>query len=315
MKALIIGGAGFVGGHLIEYLSSLGTVEVFATKLQNEKIGSQYIDNEKAIDLDITNLEEVSEILFDIRPDYIFQLAAQSSISLSWKSPALTYNINIIGTLNILEAIRKLKYNPRILLIGSAEEYGEIRLEGLPITEELPIKPCNPYAVSKAAQEMTARMYVECYSSDIVMVRAFNHIGPGQSPTFVISDFAKQIAEIEKGARDPILHVGNIDIKRDFSDVRDIVKGYWLLMQRGEKGEVYNIGSGKSYEIRDLLNTLIQISCIDVEIFFDSSKFRPNDIPDLKADIKKIETHTGWRPSIDIRTSLIDVLNYWRNKC
>jgi GDP-4-dehydro-6-deoxy-D-mannose reductase len=315
LKALIVGGAGFVGGHLIDYLCSLKTVDVFATKLPFETIKNHNLANEHILNLDVMNYHQVKKVLQKINPDYVFHLSAQSNVSLSWRDPVLTYNINILGTVNLLEVLKELKVTTRVLLIGSAEEYGIVAAEALPINEHVMVNPCNPYAVSKVAQELTAKVYVDAFAMNIVMVRAFNHIGPGQSPSFVISDFAKQIAAIELQLQEPILYVGNLDVSRDFTDVRDIVAGYWELIRKGEKGEIYNIGSGKSYNIRELLKTLIGFSKKEIIFQVDQNKFRPTDLPDLCADIRKIQSTTVWKPVIDIHTSLKDTLNYWRNKC
>ncbi len=315
MKALIIGAAGFVGGHLINHLCSIGNLETFATKLKTEKINNECISKENIYDLDICDDVQTKTVIDIIRPDYIFHLAAQSSVSLSWKEPALTYNINVIGTINILEAIRKLELTTRILLIGSAEEYGKIERDELPINENAPIRPSNPYAVSKASQEAIARLYVQAYGMDIIMVRAFNHIGPGQSAVFAIPDFAKQIVDIENGRKEPVIYTGNLNAKRDFTDVRDIVEGYCKLMRKGIPGEIYNIGSGKSYSIKELLYKMIQISGKDIEVKNDPERLRPVDIPELKADITKIKTHTNWHHNITIDNSLEDILNYWRTLC
>lgn len=311
-KVLIIGGAGFVGGHLIQFLKSMKDLSVFATKLENEQIDSSLLDEQNIINLDIRIESEVNKTLTDIKPDYIIHLAAQSSVGISWKKPALTFDINVLGTINILEAVKNLENNPRVLLIGSAEQYGVINQKDIPIKEETKAHPENPYAISKATQEALAKMYVEKLGLDIVMVRAFNHIGPGQSPIFVISDFAKQVAEIEKGLREPVIRVGNLEVKRDFTDVRDIIRGYWLLLRKGKKGEIYNIGSGKSTEIKNMLIDLINLSSTDINYEVDKEKFRPADILDLRADISKIKNETGWKPEIDIKDSFKDILNYWR---
>jgi len=312
LKALIIGAAGFVGGHLIEYLHEIEGVEVFATKLSGKTISTKSIKEHNIFNLDILEAAQVNSLIGNIGPDYVFHLAAQSSVSLSWKKPALTYNINIIGVVNLLEAVKLLNKKTRVLLIGSAEEYGKVSPEQLPISEEIPLKPENPYAVSKAAQEMTADIYVRAFGLDIIMVRAFNHIGIRQAPMFVISDFAKQIAEMEKGLREPVMHVGNLDVKRDFTDVRDIVRGYWMLAKSGKSGQVYNIGSGKSISIRELLNKMINMSSSRITVEVDTAKLRPVDIPELKADISKIMKDVSWKPEIDIDTSLKDILDYWR---
>lgn len=312
MKALIIGAAGFVGGHLIDYLCLNESIETFVTKLYTEEINNACIKRENIFNLDICDSVQTKNVLEAVKPDYIFHLAAQSSVSLSWKEPALTYNINVLGTINILEALRVLNVKSRLLIIGSSEEYGRIEQCDLPINEYTSIKPINPYAASKASQEVVSKLYIQAYGLDIVMVRAFNHFGPGQSPVFVISDFAKQIAEIEKNTREPIIYTGNLEVKRDFTDVRDIVKGYYSLVRKGVAGEIYNIGSGKSHSIRELLYKMIRLSGRNIEIKNDPTKFRPVEIPEICADIGKIKLHIGWVPEIAIDTTLQDTLNFWR---
>jgi GDP-4-dehydro-6-deoxy-D-mannose reductase len=314
MKVLVIGAAGFVGGHLINLLCSLPEVEAYATKLENENIESK-LPADNIINLDILDRNKVDLILGKLYPDYIIHLAAQSSVSFSWKAPALTYNINVIGAINVLEAVRKANICTRLLFIGSAEEYGNVKLEELPINESANIVPGNPYAISKVSQEMAALLYKDAYKMDIVLVRAFNHIGPGQSPTFALPGFAKQIAEIEKGIQKPVILTGNLDAKRDFTDVRDIVRGYWGLLQRGKSGEIYNIGSGRSFSIRNLLNRLIGMSSMKIEVQTDPDKLRPVDIPELRADISKIQSHIDWQPQIEMDKTLSDTLDYWRMRC
>jgi GDP-4-dehydro-6-deoxy-D-mannose reductase len=314
MKVLIIGAAGFVGGHLIDLLSRQPDIEIYGSKLKTERlaeVGSGIV----AVDMDILCKDEVSVLIGRICPDYIIHLAALSSVSYSWKEPALTFDLNVIGTINLLEAVRKSQIHPRILLIGSAEEYGNVKPEDLPINENLNVDPQSPYAVSKVSQELVARMYANVYNMEIVMVRAFNHIGPGQSPTFAIPGFAEQIAKIEKGIKEPVISVGNLSVKRDFSDVRDIVKGYWDLVRYGKKGEVYNIGSGKSYSLQLIVDKLISMSSKKIRVEIDQNRFRPADIPELRADISKICEQINWRPEIDIDTTLSDILGYWRMRC
>lgn len=311
MKALIIGGAGFVGNHLIEHLSKDYNWTIIATKLETETI--EY-SNITVYNLDITDKIAVSSLLKEIQPDYIFHLAAQSSVSLSWKNPQLTIDVNVKGTINLLDAIRELNYTPRVLLIGSGEEYGYIQPNETPIKENNPTRPGNIYAATKTFQNMIGKIYTDAYQMDIIMVRAFNHIGPGQSPIFVVSDFCKQVAEIEKGMHEPVIKVGNLSAKRDFTDVRDVVKAYSMLVLKGKAGEIYNVGSGKAISINDLLSFILQLSTSKIDITVDPLKLRPIDIPIIEADIHKIITDTNWFPSVPLRETLQDTLSYWRNK-
>lgn len=236
-KGLVIGAAGFVGKYLIDEMQADG-MEVFATKLPHEKLDQVHAS---VYDLDIMDKEAIVGLLFEIRPDYIFHLAAQSSVGLAWKNPGLTVDVNIKGSINVMDAIRELFYKPRVLLIGSGEEYGHILPGETPITEENALRPGNIYAATKACQNMIGNIYSKAYDMELVMVRAFNHIGPGQAPMFVVSDFCKQVVEIEKGLREPVMKVGNLAARRDFTDVRDVVKAYVKLIQWGKSGETYNV--------------------------------------------------------------------------
>ena len=240
-RALIIGAAGFVGGYLAKHLKTAYGMEVSVTKLPHETLE---IEGADVFDLDILKKEEIVSLLFKIRPDYIFHLAAQSSVGLSWKKPGLTVDINIKGSINVMDAVRELYYKPKILLIGSGEEYGHIREGETPITEGNMVRPGNIYAATKVCQNMIGNIYAKAYDMDIMMVRAFNHIGPTQAPMFVVADFCRQVAEIEKGLREPVMYVGNLSAERDFTDVRDVVRAYALLVQKGKAGETYNVGSG-----------------------------------------------------------------------
>ena len=228
-KGLIIGAAGFVGSYLIKEMYA-NDMEVYATKLSHEKFENP---NAKIYDLDIMDKDAVTALLFEIRPDYIFHLAAQSSVGLAWKNPGLTVDVNIKGSINVMDSVRELFYKPRVLLIGSGEEYGHIRPGETPISEENALRPGNIYAATKVCQNMIANIYAKAYDLDLMLVRAFNHIGPGQAPMFVVSDFCKQVAEIEKGLREPVMLVGNLAARRDFTDVRDVVRAYVRLIQQG----------------------------------------------------------------------------------
>jgi len=310
MKAIIISAAGFVGGYLADKLTE-NNYEVIATKLPNETLQS---NNCTVIDLDVLEEKDISAVLEKTRPDVIFHLAALSSVALSWKKPALTIDINIKGAVNLLESVRNLNYKPKVLLIGSGEEYGKVSEEENPISELHRTYPANIYAASKTCQNMLGKIYADAYDLNVLMVRAFNHIGPGQSADFVVSDFCKQTAEIEKGIIKPIIHVGNLSAKRDFTDVRDIVRAYLGLSLNGKKGETYNIGSGKAIEIKKILDVIINNSTAEIKIEIDESKYRPIDVPVIEADISKIASCTGWKPEIDLNTTIKDTLQYWRNK-
>lgn len=310
-KALVIGAAGFVGSYLIRHLHDEWNMEVAATKLPKEHLS----DLPAAVyDLDILNKEDIIELLFNVRPDYIFHLAAQSSVSVAWNNPQLTVDINIKGGINVLDAVRELYYKPRVVMLGSGEEYGHIRPGETPIREENRLSPGNIYAATKACQNMIGSIYSKAYDMEIILVRAFNHIGPGQSSIFVVSDFCRQVTEIEKGLREPVMYVGNLSAKRDFTDVRDVVRAYALLAQHGVKGETYNVGSGKAVEIREILNLIISLSGCEIKVEIDPAKIRPVDVPVIEADITKLQQVTGWQPDISLKDTIEEVLNYWRER-
>ena len=311
MKALIIGGAGFVGDYLSNHLVKDCGWSVSVTKLEHEEMRNDYqLD---IYNLDILNKEAIINLLQEIRPDYIFHLAAQSSVSLSWSNPSLTVDVNIKGSLNVLEAVRELNYKPRVMLIGSGEEYGHILPSETPIKENTATKPGNIYAATKAFQNMIGKIYTDAYQMDIIMVRAFNHIGPKQSPVFVVADFCKQVAEIEMQLREPILKVGNLSAKRDFTDVRDVVRAYSLLMQSGEAGEIYNVGSGEAISIEKILKKILSYAHTTIAIEVDKNKLRPADVPIIEADIKKLQKRTKWEREIDLDQTIKDSLEYWRD--
>ena len=310
-RALIIGAAGFVGNYLIDYLACSGVQEIHATKLPVE----EYKNDKAAVhELDILDKESIVSLLYEVRPTHIFHLAAQSSVGVAWKKPGLTIDVNIKGCVNVLDAVRELFYKPRILLIGSGEEYGHVKEEEVPISEENHIRPGNIYAATKACQNMIGNIYAKAYDMELVQVRAFNHIGPGQASLFVVSDFCKQVAEIEKGLREPVLRVGNLSARRDFTDVRDVVRAYYLLATKGKSAETYNVGSGHAVPIREILDEIINKSSCDISVEIDANKIRPVDVPIIEADITKIQEQTGWKPEISISQTIEDTLSYWRER-
>lgn len=309
-KVLIIGSAGFVGNHLIDYiLANRKDWQITATKMPRE-----VIDKSVAVrDLDITKPEEIDALLAEVQPDYIYHLAAQSSVALAWKNPQLTIQINIVGTVNLLDAVRKLEKQPRMLLIGSGEEYGHVRPDEVPIVEDNNTRPGNIYAVTKVTQNMIGHLYYEAYGMDIMSTRSFNHTGPNQTPQFVVPDFCKQVAEIEKGRKDPVIYTGNLSAKRDFTDVRDVVRAYCLLMEKGRAGETYNVGCGHAVEIRSILDLILSHSSMKIRVETDPARLRPVDVPIIEADITKLTEDTGWKPEISLDQTITETLEVYRN--
>lgn len=311
MKSLIIGAAGFVGGHLINHLACECGCDVYATKLAHEKLDT---DKASVYDLDILDKDAISELLNRIKPDQIYHLAAQSSVKLSWDRPQLTADINIKGTINVLEAVRETGISPKILLVGSGEEYGYLQPDEIPVKEDTLLRAGNIYAATKACQGMIGEIYARAYKMDIIMVRAFNHIGPGQADIFVIADFCRQTVLAELGKKEPVISVGNLAAQRDFTDVRDIVRAYGMLMKSGVSGQTYNVGSGKARSIQQMLDLILEKSSVKIEVRQDQSRMRPSDVPVIAADITRIKNDTGWSPVIPLDQTLSDIMNYWRER-
>lgn len=310
MKALIIGAAGFVGPYLVAAINKYIHCEVTVTKLPNEKVD---IQNAKILDMNILDSDQIMSVLRDEKPDYIFHLAAQSSVALSWKNPALTVEVNIKGALNLLDAIRGMNEYPRTLIIGSGEEYGQIKEGMIPISEGESLNPGNVYAVTKAVQNMMSTIYAQAYGLPLVMTRSFNHMGPGQSTQFVVSDFCNQVVKIEKGLQDPVIRVGNLTAKRDFTDVRDVVRAYTLLIRYGKAGETYNVGSGHAVTIESILKLILSKTQTKIDVIVDPEKLRPVDVPIIESSTSKIYKDTGWKAEIPLEKTLEDTLNYWRD--
>ena len=307
MKILITGVTGFVGSHLAEYCLSLDQqVEVIGTcRWRSRRENIEHLED--AINLyecDLRDASSVKTLLADIQPERIFHLAAQSYVPSSWNSPGETITTNVIGQLNIFEAMRETNSTASIQIAGSSEEYGLVHPEEAPITEENPLRPLSPYAVSKVAQDMLAYQYFQSYGLRVVRTRAFNHTGPRRGDVFVTSNFAKQIAEIEAGQRPPIIHVGDLNPKRDFTDVRDIVRAYWLSLEHCSLGEVYNVASGKAYRIKEVLKILLDNSEQDIEVVEDPERLRPSDVPLLLGDNSRFCKATGWSPEIPFELSM-----------
>jgi GDP-4-dehydro-6-deoxy-D-mannose reductase len=318
MKCLVTGVAGFVGSNMVEFLIKQKGVEVFGVDrwyTKKDNIG-HLLDKFNYSEFDMTDYTSVQKVLERTRPDKIFHLAAQSFVPTSWNAPAETLNTNILGELNIFEAVRNLKIDPWIQLACSSEEYGMVYPSEVPIKETNQLRPLSPYAVSKVAQDLLGYQYNQSYKLKTIRTRAFNHTGPRRGENFVTSNFAKQIAEIEKGKREPVIHVGNLEAKRDFTDVRDIVRGYWLATEKGTPGEVYNICSNKTITIRGMLDVLLGFSTAKdkIKVKEDPARLRPSDVEILWGDNSKFSQQTGWKTEIAFEKTMEDLLNYWREK-
>lgn len=321
-KIFITGITGFVGSHLAEYCLTKPDVKLYGTVFSPSNNSERELDNIRHIkdkiellECNLMNRVAVQRVLEKVRPDVIFHLAAQSFVPLSWKSPEDTLMTNIIAELNIFDTVRNLGINPVIQIAGSSEEYGLAYENELPIKETNPLRPLSPYAVSKVAQDTLACQYHHSYGLKTVVTRAFNHEGPRRGEQFVTSTFAKQIAEIEKSKKEPIIYVGNLEAKRDYSDVRDIVKAYWLAVEKCDYGTPYNICSEKNVTIKEVLNMLLKLSHVkNIEIKQDPERMRPSDVMVLLGDCTKFKQKTSWKPEIPFGKTLEDTLNYWREK-
>ncbi|MBN1222897.1 MAG: GDP-mannose 4,6-dehydratase [Candidatus Aminicenantes bacterium] len=317
MRVLITGITGFAGSHLADYiLANHPDTELFGVirwRSRMENI-SHNRDNIGLCEGDLKDIVSLRKCLAEIKPDRIFHLAAQSFVPTSWKCPAETFAINAIGQINLFEAVLSLNLTPRIQIAGSSEEYGQVFSDELPMKETNPLRPLSPYAVSKVAQDLLAYQYFKSYGIRAVRTRGFNHTGPRRGEVFICSNFAKQIVEIEKKKRAPVIRVGNLETQRDFTDVRDTVRAYWLSLERGEDGEVYNIGSGKPYSMKYILDMLLSMSEADVSVEIDPERLRPSDVPILHSDCSKFHALTGWIPEIPLERSLQDLLDYWRER-
>jgi GDP-4-dehydro-6-deoxy-D-mannose reductase len=317
MKVLITGITGFAGSHLADYiLSEQRDVTVYGfIRWRSRKDNIDHIlDKVHLYEADLKDIVSLEKALSQIKPDRIFHLAAQSFVPTSWRCPSETFSINAVGEINLFEALLSLDLNPRIQIAGSSEEYGLVYPDEVPMREENHLRPLSPYAVSKVAQDLLAYQYFKSYGLDCVRTRGFNHTGPRRGEVFICSNFAKQIALIEKKKQEPVIYVGNLDAKRDFTDVRDIVRAYWLSLEKGQKGEVYNIGTGKAYRIKEILDMLLSLAGDDVRVEVDPERLRPSDVPILISDSTKFRKITGWEPKIPFKQSLKDLLDFWRER-
>lgn len=315
MKALITGITGFAGSFLAENLVASNKYEVSGTYLSDNSLSNVESIREK-LNLHQVNLQDfeaVNNLISEIKPDVIFHLAALAAAGESFAAPAKFINNNVDAQINLFEAIKSASISPRVLIVSSAEVYGDVDPDNLPIDENTPIRPANPYGVSKVAQDFMGLAYFLSDKIPVIRVRPFNHIGPRQTPSFVVARFAKAIAEMEKGLNEPILKVGNLEAKRDFTDVHDMVQLYVDLIEKGEPGEVYNAGSGHSIKIAEILNKLLSLSTKEIKVEQDQSLIRPIDTPELVCNNTKVKQATGWEPKIEIDQTLKETLDYFRS--
>jgi GDP-4-dehydro-6-deoxy-D-mannose reductase len=317
MRALITGITGFVGSYLAEHLlSTHPDVELFG--LHRWRSASADVADLAPVvrltDGDLLDATSILRALHASRPDVIFHLAASSSVASSWDTPAEIMQVNVMGTLHLLEAMRQMDLDAPVVLACSAEGYGAVAEKDLPIREDAPFRPVSPYAVSKAAVDLLAFQYFQTFRLRTIRLRLFNHCGPRQSDRFVISALARQIAEIEAELRPPEVRVGNLEARRDFVDVRDVVRAYWLAATKGSPGECYNVATGRSHSVRQVLDHLLTLSDAVVDVVFDPGRLRPAEIPRLEGDASRFRTATGWEPAIPFEQTLYDTLEFWRGR-
>lgn len=315
MRVLVTGVSGFVGGHLVEHLVGSGDQVVGLSSRGTWPASLAHLARLARLErLDLADVAEDDfvDLLRRKQPEAIYHLAAQANPSRSVADPRGTWALNLGGTLNLLEAVKASGLGPRVLLVGSGVCYGNPAPEHLPVSESCPLRPNNPYAASKAAADLLGLQHHLGHGTDVVMARPFNHAGPRQSDDYVLSSFARQVAEVEAGLRPRIEH-GNLEVVRDFTDVRDIVRAYRLLVLRGRAGEVYNVGTGRDVPLSAMLATLRSLARSPVEARVDPARFRPVDQPRLLADASKLRAGTDWEPRYSIEQTLSDMLDHWRD--
>lgn len=303
MKVLITGSAGFIGAHLADEFEANG-YEVVRCDLK---------EIEDIVSMDILNPEAVQNVLEKYQPDVLINMAGQANVGLSWKKPQLTVQLNTVGLINILEAVRAVNPQMRVLAIGSSDEYGSLEERGANVTEDIPVRPITPYAISKQAQELFAQLYVRAYKMDVCMIRLFNLGGPGQAKGYLISDFASGVAEVEAGKKE-YLSVGNLSSARDFTHVKDACRAVRLAAEKGRTGEVYNISSGTTHTAQEVLDKLVGMAKTEIEVRQDPARMRPSDTPVVCGNHDKLTAHTGWVPEKTLDETLADSLAYWREQ-
>jgi len=315
MKVAVTGASGFVGGHLVDFVRREAPgVELVGIVRPHGGAVTPASSGLRLLEADLADPAAVDAVLSETRPDAVVHLAGQSSPQQSWLDPGGTLRSNVLGIVHLVDAARRHGLEPSFLVVGSAEEYGQVSPREIPLAETSPLRPASPYAVSKVAQGLLA---VECGGAAgmrVVRTRTFHHTGPGRGEAFAESSFARQIAEIEAGLRPPVINVGNLEAVRDFTDVRDVVRAYWSLLEKGGGGQVFNVCSGQGRRIRELLDTLLGLARVEVEIRVDPERLRPVDVPALVGDPSRLKALTGWEPRIPIETTLQDLLADWRRR-
>lgn len=301
MRALITGGQGFVGRYLRQELEANGY----------EVVGLDLQEAPDTIQVDLLDPEQLKAVVSQTRPDAVFHLAGQADVAKSWKIPQKTMEINVIGAVNLMEAVRALDPAIRMVMVGSSDQYGNLGKAGQCVREALDTKPQTPYAVSKKAQEEMAQVYVRAYGMHICMTRSFNHGGAGQRLGFLIPDFAAGIVRVERGEADS-LKVGNLSARRDFTHVKDVARAYLLIAEKGRPGEVYNVGSGVTYSAQEILDKLCAMARCPISVEQDPMKMRPSDTTVICCDHSKLTRDTGWEPQIPLETILWDTIQEWR---
>lgn len=312
LRVLITGATGFVGTHLIQLLDSQDNT-IYGSSFPKVPLPQELSCEGEICHLDIRNQAHVFAIMKEARPDWVFHLAAVSNVRHSWERRIEALETNILGTHNVFEAVKEFSPQARLLFASSSNVYAEKDLEEQKFREEDPTRAVSPYAFTKLSGELLSRFYIDSEGLQVVIARAFPHTGPGQSPDFVCSDWARQLVCIEKGLAEPVIQVGNIHVARDFTDVRDVVRAYMLLLEHGEVGQIYNIASGNAETLKAILDNLLELSSASVEVQIDQKKLRKADIPILVGDSSKLKKATGWEPVLPLRQTLSDLLAYWRH--
>lgn len=317
MRVLVTGISGFIGSHLSEYLTqALPNVEIFglvrpqACSCALKRVG----DRIRTLEADVRDQGSVLKALREIRPDRIFHLAGQSAAEMSFRAPAETLSTNTLGTVHLLEALLELQLNPVVLIASSAEAYGLAYADELPLKETAPFRPLSPFGVSKAAQDLLGFQYYKACGLKVIRARIFNTIGPRQPVYYQVSNLARQIVEIEKKKREPVLRVGNLENKKDYTDIRDLVRALWLISEKSEPGEVFNLGSGQAWSGNEILKLMLGMTRAKLVLESSDRKSPLSDPPILLADISRLVRLTGWKPQINLKQSILDLINYWREQ-